>query len=196
MSDLTGCLPDLVDAYNAMSTYLASNGITVGVADFGGLRSQADTNTILGYRLADYNKAHGLPLDTVQNTSVLQSFRPIAPWGESFHDFGAAFDLAIIARPSGMSEYDALAFAGAYAPQIGLRWGGQFPDPDPPHFELSITLATAADLYAQASGTADDTGDATATGTSSSTDLMLIGLIAATVGAIVWAVRRRRLSPA
>jgi hypothetical protein len=192
MSDLTGCLPDLVDAYNALSAYLAGQGITTGIADDGGFRTEADTTRILGYRLADYNKDHGLPLDTVQSTSVLNQYRPIAPYGESFHDFGAAFDLAIVARPSGMSQYAALAMAGAYAPQIGLRWGGEFENPDPPHFELDVSLATAQDLYTQATG---DTSaqDASGTGgTSSAMDLLLIGLMAATVGAIVWVARRRR----
>lgn len=193
MSDLSGALPATVDAYAAMAAYLASNGITAGVADFGGVRTEADTTTIMGYRLADYNKAHGVPLDTPQSLAVLQPFRPIAPWGDSFHDYGAAFDLAIIARPSDMSEYAALAFAGAYAPQIGLRWGGQFPNPDPAHFELSIPLADAAQAWADATNGATEG----ATPTTPTTDLMLIGLIAATVGAIVWAVQRRRtLSPA
>jgi hypothetical protein len=191
MSDLTGALPQTVDAYAAMASYLAQNGITVGIADFGGVRTEADTVTILADRLQDYNSDHGVsPLDTPQPLSVLQVYRPIAPWGSSFHNYGAAFDLAILGSPSGMSEYGALAFAGAYAPQLGLRWGGQFSNPDPPHFELSIPLSDAASAWA------DVTSGATAPPTAPTTDLMLIGLIAATIGAIVWAARRRFASRA
>jgi len=44
------------------------------------------------------------------------------------HERGLAFDLG--ASPA------ALALAGQFAFQFGLRWGGGFSPPDPPHFEL------------------------------------------------------------
>jgi hypothetical protein len=84
----------------------------------------------------------------------LNVFRPIAPFGQSYHNYGAAFDVAILSRPAGMSETTALATLGAYAPQVGLRWGGTFRNADYPHFELAIPISQAQAAYEQLGGTA------------------------------------------
>lgn len=162
-ANLNGCLSALVDAYNALAQYGTNQyGITFDVADYGGLRSEAQTSTILTYRQNDYNAA--LAAGEISADTTLQAFRPIAPYGDSWHDYGAAFDLEILNPGQVIDEQTALAVLGAYAPSIGLRWGGHFPDADPPHFELAIPIATARTLYAQQTGgtAADATGTASA----------------------------------
>jgi hypothetical protein len=164
MTSLAGVLPETAQAYNALDAFARSNGITIGVADFGGVRTQSDTTKILGYRQDDY--AAALRAGQISADTTLQAFRPIAPFGSSYHNYGAAFDVHIIARPSGLTEYNALQRLGAYAPSIGLRWGGTFPNPDTPHFELAIPLADAKQRYTSyassggASSTASDIASA------------------------------------
>lgn len=150
MATPSGALPDTQAAYAAMVQYLANSGIGATLADYGGVRTQADTNTILTDRQNDYNA--DVAAGRVSPDTTLQRYRPISPYGSSFHNYGAAFDLAITSRPAGMSYDDALAFAGAHAPVLGLRWGGHFTNPDPPHFELAIPLSQARAKYAAMTG--------------------------------------------
>lgn len=191
MTTLTGTLPALQDAFSQLSDYAAGQGITIGVADFGGYRTQADTTQILQYRQDDYNAA--VRAGTIPSTMSLGAFRPIAPFGKSFHDFGAAFDVAIVARPSSLSVAEAEALLGAYAPSIGLRWGGAFSNPDPDHFELAISLADAADQFAaMGDGTAPDgdaTSDSNASGVADSS--VLVGVLI--VGVILYAIHRKMM---
>lgn len=145
MTTLAGVLPETAIAYNALDAYARSQGISIAVADFGGIRTQSDTTKILGYRQDDYNAA--LNAGLIAPDTTLQQFRPIAPFGSSYHNYGAAFDVKVVAWPSSMTQYGALKMLGAYAPSIGLRWGGTFTNPDSPHFELAITLADAKQRY-------------------------------------------------
>lgn len=145
MTTLAGVLPETAAAYAQLDTFARQHGITIGVADFGGVRTLADTTRILGYRTDDYQAA--LRAGTIRPDTTLQQFRPIAPFGSSFHNYGAAFDVRIIARPAAMTEYAALRALGLYAPNIGLRWGGNFTNPDTPHFELAIPLSEAKARY-------------------------------------------------
>jgi hypothetical protein len=154
MATLTGTLPDLRAAYAKLDAYAKSQGIGIAVADFGGVRTLADTTRILKFREDDYRVA-------VQNGSIapdttLNRFRPIAPFGSSYHNYGAAFDVMITSRPATLSYGAALAKLGSYAPSIGLRWGGAFTNPDPPHFELAITLEQARQKYAASGGAASN----------------------------------------
>lgn len=151
MANLSGTLPETQAAYQNLTAALASRGITARVADYGGVRTLADTNQILQYRTDDYTAAVNAGEINPAVTS-LQRFRPISPYGSSYHNYGAAFDLLIIARPAGMTEAQALALAGGMAPAYGLRWGGTFTNPDTPHFELAIPLATAQAKYAAMTG--------------------------------------------
>lgn len=151
MTSLAGTLPELQSAYAQLSAIGAAHGITIAVADFGGIRTEADTNRILGYRQADYNAA--VRAGSIRADTTLQQFRPINAFGSSWHNYGAAFDVSISSRPSNLSEYDAQKMLGQYAPSLGLRWGGLFKNPDPPHFELALTLDDVKRRYA-ASGTA------------------------------------------
>lgn len=145
MSIPRGALPATQDAYAGLVAALAARGIGATLADYGGTRTQADTTQILGFRQADYNRDHGLPLNNPVDTNTLNEYRPISPYGLSFHNYGAAFDLLIV-TPGGY------AVAGQLAPQFGLRWGGTFSNPDVRHFELAITLAEARQSYAAYTG--------------------------------------------
>lgn len=142
-----GMLPQTLAAYDAIRSALQAHGYTVSLADFGGFRTQADTELILSYRLADYNAA--VRAGKISPDTTLQQFRPIAPYGSSYHDYGAAFDLS--------ASSAALNLAGQLAPSYGLKWGKSFGDPA--HFELNISLTDARALFN--SGGADVTAAAT-----------------------------------
>lgn len=155
----TGALPQTQQAFDGLTSALAQRGIASRLADFGGTRTQADTDLILGYRQQDYNASHGLPADTVTDVSVLNAYRPIAPYGESFHNYGAAFDLLLgnqasppLMLPSGMTTAGAYQVAATLAPSFGLRWGGYFENPDIRHFELDMPLSDVRDAYATMTG--------------------------------------------
>lgn len=130
-------LPALVTAVNNLNALVAGYGISSTIADFGGTRTQNDTTTILAYRDQDYAtyKANG-------GTLSLSAFRPIAPWGKSYHDFGAARDL-VFSGNGYMTDADAQNIAGELAADVGLKWGGFFANADPAHFELNESLAQA-----------------------------------------------------
>lgn len=145
MTTLAGVLPETVAGFNALASYASTLGMSIDIANYGGLRTLSDTNTILDYRQNDYNAA--LSAGQIRPDTTLQEFRPIAPFGSSYHNYGAAFDVVVSARPSSMSYAQALATLGARAPSLGLRWGGMFNNPDPPHFELAISLAEARAKY-------------------------------------------------
>jgi uncharacterized protein YaaQ len=184
-------LPQTLAAYDAIRAALAGHGYTVSLADFGGFRTQADTTLILEYRQEDYNAA--VAAGKISPDTTLQQFRAIAPYGSSYHDYGAAFDL------SGPSA--ALKLAGQLAPSYGLRW--PLPTRDPAHFELDMTLEDARALFN--AGGADATsagggGDVTTTDATDATDpnangfttgAILAGL--AVVGAILIVIRRKFL---
>jgi hypothetical protein len=142
-------MPELVIAHDALVAELERRGIRTKIANYGGLRSQADTTKILEYRAADYQ--HDVAAGLVSSSLPIEQYRPIAPFGSSYHNYGAAFDLEITGTPAGTSSYVALQLAGQLAPQFGLRWGGgpDFPAnrKDPPHFELAIPLSEARRRY-------------------------------------------------
>lgn len=185
-ASLDGTLPDLQTAFAQLSQYAQTQGITINVADFGGFRTLGDTTTILADRQNDFTAA--VNAGQIAADTTLNAFRPVAPYGHSYHNYGAAFDVRIDARPSGMTEYQAESVLGAYAPRIGLTWGGTFTNPDPPHFQLAVPLATAEAMYF-ASGVAvppDETDDVFSRSTNSS---LLIGLLVC--GLLAWAIKRK-----
>jgi hypothetical protein len=154
MSDLQGLMPGTVAAYHALAQYGATQGIAFTVANFGGLRTLSDTTKILDYRQQDYDAAR--QAGTIRPDTTLSEFRPIAPFGSSYHNYGAAFDVWITRTPQGdapnsWTEAPGAAAAkrvlGTYAPTIGLRWGGTFSNPDPPHFEVAVPLSLARTMY-------------------------------------------------
>lgn len=137
-NSIAGALPQLITRESMLRARANALGIDYRIADFGGLRTQTDTVLILGYRAADYAAA------VANNPSVaalsINEWRPIAPFGSSMHNYGAAFDVLITRTPPGMSEGAALAQLKSIAPSIGLR--SSVPN-DPPHFELPLTLDEA-----------------------------------------------------
>lgn len=145
MTTLAGTLPETQVAFNALDQYARTIGVSIAIADFGGVRTQSDTTKILQYRQDDFNAARSA--GTIRPDTTLQQFRPIAQFGKSYHNYGAAFDVQIIARPSNLSADQAMQMLGRYAPNIGLRWGGTFSNPDTPHFELAIPIADAQARY-------------------------------------------------
>lgn len=153
---LAGALPETIAAWNALTDAAAAQGITFTLNDFGGVRTQADTTLIEGYRQTDFQ--HAVATGQIPADTTLQQFRPIAPWGRSYHDYGAAFDISPVAYPASMGYTGAVKALGALAPSCGLRWGGTWSTPDPAHFELPITLTEAAAKWSnwQASGGASD----------------------------------------
>jgi hypothetical protein len=143
MATISNTLPELQAAEKKLRAAAAARGVEYVIADFGGLRSQADTTRILNYRAADYAAAVKANPDTAR--TPITKWRPIAPFGQSYHNYGAAFDVLVTKHPAGVNGY---AVLGQLAPAAGLRWGGS-PEftasgkVDTPHFELPISLASA-----------------------------------------------------
>lgn len=136
MASLAGVLPELAAAEMKLRTLAAERGIFYTIANFGGVRSEADTNRILKYRDDDYAVYVRQMQQAGKTPADKQTFRPIAPFGGSMHNFGAAFDAEMVKGT--------LAQLGALAPQAGLKWGGTFTTrKDFPHFELPIGLLEA-----------------------------------------------------
>lgn len=134
-------LPELVAAMQTLARLAGDRGIRFAIADFGGLRTQADTVTILGYRDTEYGIYAAQMRQAGKVPLPINQWRPIAPYGTSYHNYGAARDITITAKPATMTAAQALAVVGSLAPQAGLRWGHSFGDD--PHFELPITLDEA-----------------------------------------------------
>ncbi len=142
---LARALPQLVAAEQRLRALAEREGITYNVADFGGLRTQADTTLILQYRDADY-KQYLKRVPPGMRPLSINDYRRIAPYGKSYHNYGAAFDVLITGQPAGMTPAAALGHLGALAPAAGLRWGAAFNDR--PHFELPLPLDTVRRLWA------------------------------------------------
>jgi hypothetical protein len=147
MTDILNTLPELQLAEKKLRAAATARGVSYVIADYGGLRSQADTTKILQYRLQDYAAAVRANPDT--SKIPMTKWRPVAPFGSSYHNYGAAFDVLVTAHPAGENGYSIL---GALAPDAGLRWGGSqsFIDVgrvDIPHFELPVSLTSARIMW-------------------------------------------------
>lgn len=145
---IKGALPQLIVAEQRLSQLAATKGIRYRIAPFGGVRSQADTTRILEYRDADYT-AYVSALQPGQKQIPKEQWRKIAPFGTSYHNYGAAFDIQITTKPQGVTNAQALGIVGSLAEQAGLQWGADFGDE--PHFQLRVTLQKASQLW-QAAG--------------------------------------------
>lgn len=135
-NSLDGALPQLLAGLNQLRARASALGISFDIADFGGVRSQADTVLIMAYRAADY--AAAVVADPSVSDIPINTWRPIAPFGSSMHNYGAAFDVQITDAPGSFAS--ALQQLKAAAPSCGLR--SSVPN-DPPHFELPISLDEA-----------------------------------------------------
>ena len=189
MPTLTNTLPELQQAEARLRAAAAARGVTYVIADFGGLRSQADTARILQYRAQDYAAAVRARPDTA-NTPITK-WRPIAPFGSSYHNYGAAFDVLVTGHPAGVNGYSVL---GQLAPAAGLRWGGS-PEftasgkVDIPHFELPISLVAARIKWLGPVGGAAATGRAIGVAAANNPVAVIAGVI---VLALVVAAFRAR----
>jgi len=176
-NSIAGALPQLLAGEAALRQKANALGIDYRIADFGGVRTQADTLLIMGYRAADY--AAAVAANPAIAGTPINVWRPIANFGTSYHNYGAAFDVLITKAPAGMSFDLALAKLKALAPSCGLR--SNVPN-DPPHFELPISLDEAKRLWGKAPGIID-TNTASA-----ATAVVLIGIF------IALAISRNRRS--
>lgn len=140
-TSLVGALPELLVRLDNLRTVASQEGIEFDVADFGGLRSQADTALIMQYRDNDWNAAVRAD-PTLAKRTTKEKWRAIAPWGNSMHNYGAAFDVKIRKAPKGKSNLWALNRLIELGKQVGLDNGQSYDDPG--HFQLRMTLAQAA----------------------------------------------------
>src|SRR5689334_9463679 len=124
--DLTKELPEFTAAMARLIAAGVAEGIHVTTADFGGIRTEADTTRILEYRRNDYAVALAAAKKAGKTLPPITTWRPIAPFGRSHHNWGAARDVRVVARPAGWTDARALARLGELAPRFGLRWGGLF----------------------------------------------------------------------
>lgn len=187
MSIRLEALPALDDAIAQLEQLAAAQGISFTIANFGGYRTAADTALILGYRDADYAVYAAKQLANGVTPIAMKKWRPIATYGNSFHDYGGARDLAITAKPYGMSDSDALEVLGQLAPSAGLRWGGSFNDPA--HFELPVPIGAVAAAWAEYSGSGSATPATSASSSSSSTAAAFA--VVAAIGIAIAIVRDR-----
>ncbi len=146
---LEGEDPELTAKVDKLRDMALAEGIEFTTADFGGVRTEADTRRIMKYRDDDYAvyvrklkagnpNAKPVPIGT---------WRPINAFGTSKHNYGCARDLRITKRPASFSEGAAMSRVGKLATKLGLIWGGNFKRVDTPHVELPITLAQARQRY-------------------------------------------------
>lgn len=133
MSAPAGVLPELAQRYVALERAAAARGLAFRLARWAGaaVRDAADTATAMRHRDVDYGRyLLTLPAGKVAVPKLL--WRVIAPFGSSYHNYGASFDVEMIRGT--------LAQLGALAAAVGLVWGGRN---DSPHFRLPITLLEA-----------------------------------------------------
>lgn len=140
-------LPQLIHAEQQLAEKAAAHGITYSIAEFGGVRTEADTTKILKWREQEYPAYVKQIRDAGKTPLAIEKWRPIAPFGNSYHNFGAAFDVRITKKPAGMTTDAALALLGSLAPSCGLKWGHAFGDD--PHFELSGPIGTWRSAWAE-----------------------------------------------
>lgn len=138
---LEGEDPDLTAAIEKLRVKAAAEGIEFTTADFGGVRTEADTIKILKYRDDDYAVyVRNLKRDNPGKKPLgKNTWRKIAPFGSSYHNYGAARDLKPTKWPPSFTESKALDRLRTLAPSCGLKTITN----DPPHVQLPITLAQA-----------------------------------------------------
>lgn len=183
MSIRYDALPAMAQLWDALVDATGAAGVVIAVADYGGFRTAADTADILNIRDSEYATylAHG-------GTMAENDWRPIAQFGHSFHDYGAARDVSIVSKPANMTGLAAVATVDQLAESLGLETGASYGDPL--HVQLPISLDEAQGEWADylAAG-----GDAGASSSSSSSAAPWI-ILAAAVGAVVTVRHSKGLS--
>lgn len=147
-NELQNVLPELIQRKDALRNAAKAKGITFTIAPDGGLRTAARNAQLVKYRDDEVSAAKakaksaalqaGLsPADTaaVVEKAGTKAYYRVSP--NSYHMVGAAFDIAIVHRPPGMSWEDGYHTVAELAKPVGLRSGWYFPAPrDVFHFEL------------------------------------------------------------
>ena len=143
---LAGEDPALTAAIEKLRALARADGIQFDTAAYGGVRTEADTIKILGFRAKEYPLyVTALAVSHPERIpDPIEVWRPIAPFGSSMHNWGCARDIIILKKPDGFTEAEAFRRVGSHASDCGLKWGGTFQQrPDPPHFEVRMTLGEA-----------------------------------------------------
>lgn len=142
---LEGEDPELTANIEKLRAKARLEGIEFDTADFGGVRTEADTIRIMKYRDDDYAVyVRNLKAKSPGKTPTPKHiWRKIAPFGSSFHNYGAARDLRVTKHPPSFTASKALDRLRALAPSCGLATITN----DPPHVQLKITLAQARQRY-------------------------------------------------
>lgn len=184
MSIRLQALPQMAELWDELVQVLSAQDITIGVADFGGFRTAADTAEILNDKQADYD-AYVAAGGTLPITGPWDdgSSRPIAPYGRSFHDYGAARDVKVLSAPAGMSGLAVTAAIDAAAESVGLVTGASYGDPL--HVQLPISLDEAKAQWAAYVAAGGDTGPS-----SSTTTIAAFVVVAAAIGVVAAAKSR------
>lgn len=143
LSQLNGTLPELRQREALLYAAAMRDGIIYRIADYGGLRTEAQTKLILQYREADYKAA--VKADPRVASVPITKWRPIAPYGQSRHNYGGAFDVLPLIWPASLTYGRAMGRLAELAPAVGLVNGASFQDL--PHFELPDPFAVVKSRY-------------------------------------------------
>lgn len=80
-----------------------------------------------------YNQGRTTPGKIVTNAKA----------GQSYHNYGLAFDVVEIAKGQGLWENPRWEEIGRMGESFGFDWGGRWRSPDRPHFHKTFGLSTA-----------------------------------------------------
>lgn len=133
--NIAGLQPPLQAIARAFLKECAQKGL--GTKIICGLRTFAEQDAL-------YAKGRKHPGDIVTN----------ARGGQSWHNYGLAFDIGIFDGKAYLDNSPQYAIAGEIGTRLGLEWGGFWKSPvDEPHFQLRPKWATSmssAEVFAEA----------------------------------------------
>lgn len=81
-------------------------------------------------------------IDYAKGRTAPGSIVTYAKAGQSFHNYGLAFDVVPVVNGKATYTYDWKKI-GDLGKSVGLEWGGDFPHPDRPHFEKKFSNTIA-----------------------------------------------------
>lgn len=118
---LAGLRPEIQPLVEGLLVAAFEDGISLIVTD--GFRSVAEQDRI-------FTQGRTTPGPIVTG----------ARGGSSWHNYGLAADVALLVngRPTWPNDLALWGRIGELGKALGLRWGGDFPTPDRPHFELRL----------------------------------------------------------
>lgn len=146
---VTTFLPEFASRLHELAAQAAAQlGVTLEITSYGGFRDQQLTQDILKFRDEDYaayvkqlalSKPGAVPVPEDQ-------WRPILPFGQSWHNYGAAADVMPVSWPAIYpNRSSATAAVQALAPAVGLSF--PLPGSDPGHVQLPYDLATVQTMW-------------------------------------------------